>query len=482
MRYHDFTLTIAADEISLVTQVDGQRERTRCKFTYDPVMLLCVQRLNYWLNYSLERFASTTGLDKPCELADLQAIGWLLHELLFRDSTIREPFYKAYENFANAYSSEKACLDERADESAPELRLRLHLILDGAPESLATLPWEFLFVPIGGDVEKGFFFSGERTELILTRYSPDKKLEDELKPQRGALKILVIYASPSGLDIVDPEEVDKLLQQIDDIGHLSHIVMQRLANPSYNEVKKAIDETRPHIVHYIGHGEADKLALCKDTEDPDFILTEPKDRAQLRWISGKQFKGLFSNHRPRLVFLHACKGAAHQSLQSLNSTARDLVNAKIPAVVAMQYNISNDDAGRFAREFYMQLGQGQSIDEAVKAGRVVLGTRWPPWEHPRFGTPVLYLLCRNAIVTMPPKEEQSEGGKTDSHANARPGSAGGATAAVAVASSAAAPVRPAELVGMDDTAAFPSPKDAATAAVRGAAAPNSTNDNSLPVG
>ena len=24
MRYHDFTLTIAADEISLVTQVDGQ--------------------------------------------------------------------------------------------------------------------------------------------------------------------------------------------------------------------------------------------------------------------------------------------------------------------------------------------------------------------------------------------------------------------------------------------------------------------------
>ena len=277
MRYHDFTLTIAADEISLVTQVDGQRERTRCKFTYDPARtpLLCVQRLNYWLNYSLERFASTTGLDKPCELADLQAIGWLLHELLFRDSTIREPFYKAYENFANAYSSEKAWLDERADESAPELRLRLHLILDGAPESLATLPWEFLFVPIGGDVEKGFFFSGERTELILTRYSPDKKLEDELKPQRGALKILVIYASPSGLDIVDPEEVDKLLQQIDDIGHLSHIVMQRLANPSYNEVKKAIDETRPHIVHYIGHGEADKLALCKDTEDPDFILTEP---------------------------------------------------------------------------------------------------------------------------------------------------------------------------------------------------------------
>src|SRR5260370_4053498 len=116
MHYHDFTLTIAADDISLFIEVEGKRDSTHSKFTYDPVMLLCVQRLHYWLNYSLERLANTTGLDKPCELADLQAIGCMLPQLLFRDPTIREPFYKAYEKFANAYGLEKGCLDERADE------------------------------------------------------------------------------------------------------------------------------------------------------------------------------------------------------------------------------------------------------------------------------------------------------------------------------------------------------------------------------
>jgi hypothetical protein len=402
MEYRNITITITAKEIGVEAEVNGVRQRDRDPLEVDPSALLCVQRLDYWLNYSLSRLASTAGQDKPCELADLQAIGWLLYQILLREKT-KQLFMQGYESFLRDYENAKA---QQGDN--PALRLRLHLILDGAPENLATLPWEFLFIPLDNDVERGFFFSGERTELILTRYSPDPTLETQLRPQDTPLKILVIWSQPRGVDPVDPAEVQRLINQIKDLEVTGHITPTVLPNPSYDALSAKISEIQPHIVHYVGHGDAGRLALCKDKEDPDFDL-KLKDEPQLRWITGRQFRGLFNQHKPRLVFLNACKGAASKSLQSLSSTARDLVNARIPAVVAMQYSISNDDAAFFAREFYEQLGLGQTIDEAVKAGRVALGKRWPPWEHPRFATPVLYLLCHNPIVVRPPEGAATSG-------------------------------------------------------------------------
>jgi hypothetical protein len=63
-------------------------------------------------------------------------------------------------------------------------------------------------------------------------------------------------------------------------------------------------------------------------------------------ISREDFKGLFREHPPRLVFLQSRKGATYQSLQSLNSTARDLVDAKIPAVIAMHVRPLENRNGR----------------------------------------------------------------------------------------------------------------------------------------
>jgi hypothetical protein len=73
----------------------------------------------------------------------------------------------------------------------------------------------------------------------------------------------------------------------------------------------------------------------------------------------------------------------------------------------MQYNMSNQDAGVFARTFYEELGKGSRIEEAVKAGRIGRGMRFPRWAHPRFGTPVVYLQSENAIVFAPETEEET---------------------------------------------------------------------------
>lgn len=392
MRHCDIQICLRSEKIFIEADVGGTKYVADDPLVVDPVVLLSVQRLHYWLNYSLVRIANTGGREKPCELGDLQAIGWLLYKLLFSSERIRSLFERSYTSFVQSYGQSKI------DGAEPDLRLRLQMVLDGAPEYLATLPWEFLFVPLEGNLERGFFFSGERTELILTRYSPDEALRQQLKPHAGKLRVLVIWSNPKGTGTLDEDSVG----EIRDFSSSGHVLSVELKNPTYNTLRQKIEEVKPHIVHYIGHGEAGSVALCKGREDNDFEIGQ--EEPQLRWVTGRNFRALFNNHKPRLVFLNSCKGAASTSPISLNSTARDLVNARVPAVVAMQYSISNDDAAIFSREFYRQLGLGQSIDEAVKAGRVALGQRWPPWEHPRFGTPVLYLLCHDAIVIPPPEE------------------------------------------------------------------------------
>jgi hypothetical protein len=82
----------------------------------------------------------------------------------------------------------------------------------------------------------------------------------------------------------------------------------------------------------------------------------------------------------------------------------------IPAVVAMQYEITNEQALIFARSFYQQLARGRPIDEAVREGREALGQqevgRHKAWGDRSFATPVTYLCSEKAIVE--PQEEQPE--------------------------------------------------------------------------
>jgi hypothetical protein len=143
-----------------------------------------------------------------------------------------------------------------------------------------------------------------------------------------------------------------------------------------------------------------------DEDDPEYndVAFNKKTGAPIKnpvkWITSQDIVGLlpFGDDKPRLVFLQVCKGAAPGTLESFKSTASELVYADIPAVVAMQYSISNDDARLFAKTFYSCIAAGEKIDEAVKAGRIALGQQWPAWQHPRFGTPVVYLQSNKAIV------------------------------------------------------------------------------------
>mgnify|MGYP001609086785 CR=1 FL=1 len=406
MSYVECSLTIHdLEKISCHVQYG---ETVRGDLGYDKLTEMSVDRLNFWVNYSVDNQANTNNKNILCEVTDLQTLGMHLYKILFADEKIRSAFAAMYREFINDYA-----LDTTK-------RLRLELIFEENAKKLTGLPWEFLFIPEGGKLPsfdqtvKGVFFPGQNAELVLIRSVPQSKLVQQLKEQETPLRILIVICQPHGLETLEDKEINDVETELLGLEATGRVKVMPHRNVTYKGLQALLlnpnpDDPQPkppHILHFIGHGEAGKIAVIMDTDDRDYkdVAFNKKTGASIenpvKWITSQDIVGLLpsGDNKPRLVFLQVCKGAAPGTLQSFKSTASVLVHADIPAVVAMQYSISNDDARLFAKTFYRCIADGEKIDEAVKAGRMELAKTLPAWEHPRFGTPVVYLQSNKAIV------------------------------------------------------------------------------------
>lgn len=364
----------------------------------DELTLQTVDRLNHWV-------ATYEGI---CRRDDLSLLGRHLYVLAFGSGKTKIAFEKCYDYL------------RRRKASGEDIGLKLYLEFYPEVKMLSTLPWEFLYMPLHKD--DGRFLAGEETELVLTRFVPEK--DGDLIAEKGKekLRILVVLSQPAELSNV---RADSLITSLKKSLQVEVHLQER---PTRSSLEAEINNFNPHILHFIGHGDAGKLALIQD----EAILAEARAEYELQksqgkavekvaeadWVDSKTLRGFFINKPPKVVFLHACKGEStvflERSIQSFNSTARDLAyNTSIPAVIAMQYEISNDAAETFATSFYQQIREGRSIDEAVTIARNILGKKsFLPnrytWDDRSFGTPVIYLQTRGHIIDPPPPEGSTE--------------------------------------------------------------------------
>ena len=89
----------------------------------------------------------------------------------------------------------------------------------------------------------------------------------------------------------------------------------------------------------------------------------------------------------RLVVLNSCDGARTSHVDPFSGVATSLIEFDIPAVVGMQFEITDDAAIAFSARLYKGLAQGMPIDAAVgPARRAIMATTVA-----EFGTPVLFL-------------------------------------------------------------------------------------------
>ncbi len=72
----------------------------------------------------------------------------------------------------------------------------------------------------------------------------------------------------------------------------------------------------------------------------------------------------------RLAVLNACEGARQSSTDPFSGVAQALVQQGLPAVVAMQFEITDVAAQLFSQDFYAALADNYPIDAALAQARL----------------------------------------------------------------------------------------------------------------
>ena len=317
------------------------------------------------------------GLSKE----EIQRLGEALFNILFDDG-LRTSLLTCYDEVVHGTKERRGANERRGTRDG---RLRVELDIDDQfyPE-LSALPWEFLCVPDNQITGTLWLATAPRVVLSRRRARWRPAAPIQLAPGEP-LSVALAIASPQDSELA-PVVYDKLWLELQSLANGSPAQF-KLKEPVEPATREALDDAlrgEPHILHFIGHGR-----LSPDGQGELAIV---EDTGYARWVNGKQFAALLNRHRPAILLLQACEGAAGDSARAFSSVASQLVNQNIPVVVAMQYEISIATARRFARRFYEELAHGRPVDEAVQEGRITIAD----WNETRdFATPALYMRVRN---------------------------------------------------------------------------------------
>jgi hypothetical protein len=253
--------------------------------------------------------------------------------------------------------------------------LRIRLILEDAPD-LIDLPWEYLYDP----VQKRFLARSRHTPLI--RYL---RLSQPRRPLtvQPPLRILVMISSPKGYPRLDTErEWDKLSGALGRLVEQGQVVLERLESATLWSLREQLSRDKHHVLHFVGHGDFDPAG------GGGVLLLE--DKGDSAKPVGADLLGtmLYDHDSIRLAVLNACEGARTSSKDPFAGTAQALIGQQIPAVIGMQFPITDDAAIGFTQGLYEALAGGQPVDAALTEGRMAIVAQGNEVE---WATPVLYM-------------------------------------------------------------------------------------------
>lgn len=272
--------------------------------------------------------------------------------------------------------------------------LRLKLRLDDAP-TLADLPWEFLF----DAGRKRFLALSNETPIVRFLELPERVQPLRIQPP---LNILVMLAGPADYPALDLEsEWQRMGAALKDLEQRGLVTLERIAETTTDALLSRLRNSKPyHLFHFIGHGE-----FAAGTGEGRIIFTDQQGNG--RSVDGEILGALLHDVSSlRMVVLNACEGARASSKKPFAGVAQSLVQQGIPAVLAMQFPVTDDAAILFAREFYSSFALGYPVDAALAEARKMIYARDNQIE---WGTPVLYLRAPDGRIfdlpDTPPKPD-----------------------------------------------------------------------------
>jgi formylglycine-generating enzyme required for sulfatase activity len=254
-------------------------------------------------------------------------------------------------------------------------QLRLRIRLEDDPH-LLNVPWELL-----DDPDRG---------IVATERPVVRSIEGPIVPRpismRPPLRILAVLSCPPALPQLDIDKEWHILDRM--LGALvanEQVVMEKLVQPTSERIRQALRAEEWQVLHFVGHGLSGGL-----------FLGDPNGEASP--VDHETVGVLFLQDSLRLVVLNACEGACPGTSDPFSGVAQTLIKRGVPAVVAMQRQVSDKTAISFAEHFYRGLARRLPIDAALMEARKELrGQNDPEWP-----VPVLYLSAPAGDLVKPP--------------------------------------------------------------------------------
>jgi len=365
------------DHYLAVTERANGQEVCQNLFTHDPDKLVHVEP-----GWMLEKGArapdqalrrEARAADRPPDDELLVAYGQRLYGYLFGDGARLQSFFE----FNDAYRS--------------RARLTLCLHPDAAP--LYRLPWEYLhdgseFLCLGG-------------RLLVNRLPQGL---GQLSPPETAppLRVLVVIAGPEDQAELNVErELAVITDALDDAQREGLVALEILDYATLLALQDTLSRSDYHVLHYTGHG-----SYVGDEREGQGYLCFEDDEGETNRVSADGLRPLLVGERDlRLVVLSACQSAQTSGLDAFGGVATGLLQADVPAVLAMQFSILDDSAIELARVFYTELARGQTPAQALLGARLALRhldqAREPAQRRFDWGVPALYLRAQGMQLVDP---------------------------------------------------------------------------------
>jgi DNA-binding beta-propeller fold protein YncE len=260
---------------------------------------------------------------------------------------------------------------------------QLRIVLQVRPPELARLPWEFLFDSRDDDYVC--------LSAPLVRYPQVPTPVGPLQVT-GPLRVLGMAARPGDQEtLAIAAERQRLHEALSGLQRAGRIELDWVPGQTWRDLWMAMRHGSWNVLHFIGHGGFDAaaqegtLALAGDDGDSTYHLGADSLAMLLRGYP-----------ELRLVVLNACDTGRANALDIFSSVAGALIRRGVPAVLAMQHEITDKAALEFSRTFYEELADQPSVDRCVMQARRAIRLALPG--SLEWGTPVLYMRSADNIL------------------------------------------------------------------------------------
>lgn len=303
------------------------------------------------------------GLSSQSSIAD--DYSQALTEALFASPDLRNAFIQAI-----------------TSAQAQDAPLRLRLMIGSSAQELHAIHWELLRNPQDNTPLT------TSPNILFSRYLASMDWRPVRLKSKGSLKALAIVANPSDLSNYRLAPINSEAELAQARKSLTGMEVS-ICRGTVREMVSSLQNNPVDVLYLVCHGYI--------ANNQPFLCLEDAEGKMDKVVGGELITCLKDlPERPRLVVLVSCQSAGKGGGDALTAIGPRMAEIGIPAVLAMQDNISMATAGTFLPEFFAALQKDGQIDRALSLARGMVRDENDYW------VPVLFMRLKSGRLWYTP--------------------------------------------------------------------------------